>query len=114
MFLVYAIFAALLAWLTSVLTIGFGLYSVTRTDKDIKQMVDVVGGLASALLWFVAAYGASSLEHTSSAGVTTVNPATSAAYLFAVFGIFMIVIAVVRTAILLDVTELSSGRQDTM
>lgn len=106
----YAIMLASLAWMTSVLTIGFGLYSVTRRDVDVKQMVDVVGGLASALLWFAAAFGASSLEVVDS-GVTTVSPADPAAYLFAVFGIFMVVIAVVRTAILLDVTELADPNQ---
>lgn len=106
----YAITIALLAFTTSVLTVGFGLYTTTR--RDIQHMIDVVGGLASAFLWFVAAFGAAGLEVVTDGGSIVTAPSESVAYLFAVFGVFMLIVALLGTAVLMNVTdvaEMSAG-----
>lgn len=105
----YAIFLAALAWLTSVLTLAGGMFLTTRRDD---HWIDVAGGLASALLWFVAAFGASSLESVTDGGTIVVRPATPAVWLFAVFGVFMVVIALKGTAILFNVTDLAGMETD--
>lgn len=99
----FVITLAVLAWLTSVLTFGFGLYAENRTD--IRHSIDVVGGLASGFLWFVAAFGAMGLEVVSS-GVTISKPATATGYLFAAFGILMIVVALIGTGFLLNTMDI--------
>lgn len=103
----YAIAILLIAWLTTVLTIGFGLY--LDAMRDVRHMVNVVGGLASAFLWFLAAFGASSLEVVDS-GVPTVVPATAASYLFAGFGVFMLIVALLGTTVLLNVRDIAANR----
>lgn len=104
-----AVAIAFMAFIGSILTIGYGLYAQTR--RDIQQMIDVVGGLASALFWFTAAFGMSSLEVVES-GVHSVVPADAVAILFAVLGVFMVVIALVGTAILLNVSDVAGMQQD--
>lgn len=109
--LFFAITLVVLAWSTSVLTFGFGLGAelfASSLNRDIQHMVTTVGGLSSALLWFLSAFGASSLEVTDS-GVTVVNASAAATYLFAGFGIFMVVIAFIGTGVLLNVTDVASG-----
>lgn len=99
----FVITLAVLAWLTSVLTFGFGLYAQRRAD--VRHSIDVVGGLASGLLWFVAAFGAMGLEVVSS-GVTISKPATAAGWLFVGFGALMTVVALIGTGFLMNVMDI--------
>lgn len=101
----FVIALVVLAWLTSVTTLGFGLYA-ERSSRDVRHSVDVVGGLASALLWFVAAFGSMGMEVVSS-GVVISKPANAAAWVFGGFGALMVIVAFIGTGFLLNVMDVA-------
>jgi len=102
---------AALAWLTSVATIAAGATIYRRSGAG-ADVIDTVGGLSSALLWFATSYGVSSVEtvvalQAETAVVTTTH--TMLAYLAGGFGALMVVIALMGTGSLVDVRDLATG-----
>lgn len=104
---ILVVWVGTMAWLTSVLTIGFGVYLNER--PDVSHMVDVVGGLASAFLWFIFAFGATSVQ-VPTGGVILSETSEGLALLGLGFGIFMVVVALIGTAFLMNVMDIVQER----
>lgn len=92
-----------MAWLTSVLTLAVSIYFDAR--PDVEHAIGTVGGLASAFLWFMFAFGATSVQ-VPSGGSLLDSTNEGLALLGLGFGLFMIAVALMDTAWMLNVFDL--------
>lgn len=96
------IWVGTVAWLSSVLALAVSVYFDAR--PDVEHALGTVGGLAAAFLWFVFAFGATAIEVPS--GGTFLSATNEAlAALGVAFGLFMVAVAFMDTAWMLNVFD---------
>lgn len=100
---ILAIWLGTMAWLTSVLTLAVSIYFDSR--PDVEHALGTVGGLASAIMWFILAFGFTAIQ-TPSGGTLLDGNTESMALLSLGFGLFMVAVAFMDTAWMLNVFDL--------
>lgn len=92
-----------IAWLTSVLALGASVYFDAR--PDVEHAIGTVGGLAAAFMWFIFAFGATAIQ-TPSGGQLLDGNSESLALFGLGLGLFMVAVAFMDTAWMLNVFDI--------
>lgn len=96
-----------LAFVTSIGTVTAGATIYARTGNG-ADVIDTVGGLVSAVLWFVFSYGVSNVETVAalqSEAVTVSTGHEMLSYVGVALGALMVIIALMGTGSLVDVRD---------